>query len=122
MNPKLSPALRVAVATTVAEILLVIWWTFSNAPPDASLLAGGIWALAKVAPLLLVLPGLLRAHHRASAWLCFLMCAYFIGAVLTASAPPPARWVGGVEIVIVSVVFVAAMLATRWTRTPKTAE
>lgn len=116
LNPRLTPALRLAIATTVAEIILVIWWTFSTAPAGASFVAGGIWALVKVTPLLLVLPGLLRGSHRASAWLCFLLCGYFIGAVLTASAPPPARWVGTVECLLVSTAFTAGLLATRWTR------
>jgi len=116
INPRLTPALRVAIAATAAEIVLVIWWTFATAPAGASLLAGAIWSLVKVSPLLLVLPGLLRGSHKASAWLCFLLCGYFIGAVLTASAPPPARWLGLVETLLVSVAFAAGLLATRWTR------
>lgn len=118
MNMHLAGALRIAAAMTVAEILLVAVYTLRMGPAEASLLAGVLWALAKTAPLFLVLPGLLRGSGKASAWLCYLLCGYFIGAVLTASLPPPASYIGFVEVLVVSTGFVAGLLATRWSRQP----
>lgn len=112
---RLGLALRVAVVALLAEIILVTGITLETAQPGAPLYAGLIWALLKSLPLLLVLPGLLRGSHRAGAWYCFLLCAYFIGAVLTASTPG-LLLPGLVEVAVVSTGFIAGMLGTRWTR------
>lgn len=109
-------ALRIATTAAVAEILLVAAWTLRSAQAEAALYAGFLWILLKCGPLLAVLPGLVRGSHRAATWLCFVFCAYFLAAVLTALAPPPVRWLGLLEIVVISTGFVAGLLATRWGR------
>lgn len=116
MTPHLRLALLATTAATLAEILLVTVYTLRMGPPGASLAAGALWAFVKVLPLLVLLPGLRRGSHRATTWLCFLLCGYFVGAVLTASLPPPARWVGIVEVLLVATGFTAGLLATRWAR------
>lgn len=109
-------ALRIATTAAVAEILLVAGWTLRTAQAEAALYAGFLWILVKCGPLLAVLPGLVRGSHRAATWLCFVLCAYFLAAVLSAAAPPPLRWLGLLEVAVISTGFVAGLLATRWGR------
>lgn len=117
MNPShFRTALRVAIAATLAEILLVAAWTLRQAPAEAALYAGVLWTLLKCGPLLVLLPPLARGSARACVWLCFVLCAYFAAAVVDAFSPPPVRWLGIMETVLVGVAFVAGMLAARWGR------
>lgn len=109
-------ALRVAIAATLAEILLVIIVTLRAGPADASLAAGLLWATLKVTPLLVLLPSMLRGSGRATTWLCFLLCGYFVAAVMAAVSPPPMRWLALLEIAVIAVGFTAGLLATRWSR------
>jgi len=117
MNPsRFRTALHIAVAATMAEILLVAAWTLRHAPGEAALYAGILWTLLKCGPLLVLLPPLVRGSARACVWLCFVLCAYFTAAVIDAMSPPPVRWLGMIEVVLVCVAFVAGMLAARWGR------
>ena len=109
-------ALRIATLAAAAEILLVAITTLRNVPADGALYAGFLWTLLKCGPLLALLPGLTRGSARAATWLCYVLCAYFLAAVLTAAAPPPLRWIGGIEVIVVCTGFVAGLLATRWGR------
>lgn len=108
--------LRVAILSALAEILLIVVITLRSAQPDASLYAGLLWALLKVAPLLLIVPALLRGSAKAATWLCFAYCGYFVAAVLTAGSPPPLRWLGLLEVLLIVSGFTAGLLFTRWSR------
>lgn len=113
---RLALVFRIALAAALAEMLLVAVVTLRGAPPDAPLYAGLLWAAIKCAPLALVLPGLARGRANAAVWLCFLLCAYFLTAVLAAMDAPPRRWLGLLEIGLVATGFVAGLLAARWAR------
>ncbi len=109
-------ALHIAATAAAAEILLVAGWTLRSAPADAALYAGFLWALVKCGPLLALMPGLVRGSARTATWLCFVLCAYFLAAIISALAPPPVRWLGLIEILVISTGFGAGLLAARWGR------
>lgn len=113
-------AMTIALAMALAEVLLVAWVSVRQAPAAAPVVAGLLWIGLKCLPLLLVVPGLVQRRKRAAVWLCFLLCFYFLGAVLTALAPPPVRWLGLLEVLVISTGFTAGLLAARWT--PATAK
>lgn len=115
-DARLALVFRIALAAALAEMLLVALTTLRAAPPDAPLYAGLLWAAIKCAPLALVLPGLARGRANAAVWLCFLLCAYFLTAVLAAMDAPPRRWLGLLEVGLVATGFVAGLLAARWAR------
>jgi len=64
-------------------------------------------------PLLLVAPGMISGSPRAHAWLCFIVNLYFIQGVLAAINPARMMF-GWLEAMISLVLFVAALLYTRW--------
>lgn len=115
-SPRFQWALRVARWSALALLAIILGWTFKTAPPEAPLYAGALWAMIKGAPLLVLLPGLFRGSARTAIWLCFVLCGYFLGAVIDAAAPPPARWIGALEIVVIAIGFTAGLLAGRWGR------
>lgn len=118
MNTRPALAFKLALLTALAEIVLIFAVTLRAAPADAPLYAGLLWALLKSAPLMSTIPWLLRGSARAAICLCFLLCFYFLAAVLTALAPPPQRWLGAIELVLICSGFVAGLLAARWARRP----
>ncbi|WOG26135.1 DUF2069 domain-containing protein [Endozoicomonas sp. 8E] len=89
-----------------SQIAKVLWLH----PPQNS-----AWMIASftIVPLLLPLYGLIRRQPRASAWLCFILCFYFISGVLDA-------WFirdsihGWLITAFSSALFVSAMMFTRW--------
>jgi uncharacterized membrane protein len=72
----------------------------------------GLWLL-QVLPLVMLLPGLALKYYRSYSWLCFLMLAYFTSAVIQvySSTRDPHDWLG---LVLTVILFVTAMLASRW--------
>lgn len=115
-DPRFPVALRVARLAAVAEIAAIVGWTFRAAPPDAPLYAGALWAMIKTAPLLVLLPGLFRGSPRTAIWLCYVLCGYFLAAVIDVASPPPLRWIGCLEVVATVTGFCAGLLAGRWGR------
>lgn len=115
-DPRFRTALRLATLAATAEILLVATWTLRHPPAEAALYAGVLWALLKCGPLLVLLPGLVRGSARAAVWLCFVLCAYFLAAVIDALQPPPVRWLGLLELAVITTGFTAGLLAARWGR------
>ena len=109
-------AMRVATTLAIAEILLVMIVTLRQAPPEGALYAGLMWSVVKCAPLIILLPGLVRGSPRAATWFCFVLCAYFTAAVATAAAPSPLRNLALLETILVGAGFIAGLLATRWGR------
>lgn len=71
-----------------------------------------IWVI-KLAPLLVVLPGVLRDRLRAVVWLCFISLLYFVAAVQRVFAEPGSpRAV--LELLAVVLLFSSAMLYVRY--------
>lgn len=75
----------------------------------------GRWSLwlVQVLPLAIFLPGLWRGGHRAYSWLCFVVLIYFIGSVTDAFSPL-AQWHDYLVLALSVLLFVSAMLASRW--------
>ena len=71
-----------------------------------------IW-LAKLFPLLLFLPGMLRDRLRSYVWLCFVSLLYFIALVERVFAQP-GEAPGIIGLVSVVILFISAMLYVRW--------
>lgn len=91
----------------VLSLLAETWWL--NPPPGS---VASI-SLLQLLPLLLPLPGLLSRHLRAAAWLCFILCFYFISGVLDLWFRPeqPQGWL---ITALSSLLFVSSMLFIRW--------
>jgi uncharacterized membrane protein len=71
-----------------------------------------IW-LAKLLPLLMFLPGMLKDNLRSYIWVCFVSLLYFISLVERIFAQPDSV-LAAVGLLAVSVLFVAAMMYVRW--------
>ncbi len=107
--PFRSRARRAGIATWCCYALLV-----GQQALDAWLLhAPGIVWLAKLLPLLLFLPWMLRNNLRSFLWLCFVSLGYFIVLVQRQFAQPGNSLVT-LGLVAVVALFVSAMLFVRW--------
>ena len=71
-----------------------------------------IW-LAKLLPLLIFLPGMLKDNLRSYIWVCFVSLMYFMSLVERIFAQPHSA-LAAVGLLAVTVLFVAAMLYVRW--------
>ena len=82
-----------------------------------SLIAGTHLALTLMAtaPLLLFLPGLLRENHRTLAYLCFVSLLYFT-VIVTNLFEPDRNPYSVLALVAVALLFVSAMMYSRWLR------
>ena len=91
----------------ILALLAETWWW--NPPPGSRLIISGLTLL----PLLLPLGGLLKRRPRSAAWLCFILCFYFISGVLSVSAQPasPHGWLVSV---LTGLLFIVALLFIRW--------
>jgi uncharacterized membrane protein len=100
----------------------LLWWAswfaygvlLAQQAADA-LIHGAPWIiwLAKLLPLLLFLPGMLRDRLRSYVWLCFVSLLYFIALVERVFAQP-GELPGIIGLVSVVTLFIAAMLYVRW--------
>lgn len=73
------------LALVVLQPVWYLWWH----PPRV---IGPAWATGiAVAPLLILVPGVLRDRPRAWIWACFLGIVYFVHGATEAWAIPPAR-------------------------------
>ena len=70
-----------------------------------------IW-LIQTLPLLIFLKGLVQNNPRTYAWMCFVVLLYFTRGVLLAF-DPSRRWLGGTELVLCVIMFVAMILYIR---------
>ena len=69
--------------------------------------------LMQTLPLLVVLPGLLKDKHRSYSWLCFVILIYFTAYVVEVMSPLFV-WTDALALTLSVVIFIAAMLASRW--------
>ena len=70
----------------------------------------------QILPLLAFLPKLFKRQARAFIWLCFVILVYFIKGVLGAFKPQP-DWMDLTLLILSVVIFISAMLTSRWLRT-----
>lgn len=104
------------VASTVAHQLLWAGWAVLLAQQlaDAWLLQlPWIFWLAKLLPLLIFLPGMLRDRLRTYIWLCFVCLLYFMALVERLFAMPGSILAITGTVAVVTL-FIAAMMYVRW--------
>ncbi|AMO57129.1 membrane protein [Endozoicomonas montiporae CL-33] len=94
-------------AALVMTLLAETWWL--NPPPGSRLAITAI----QLIPLMLPLPGLLQRRPRSGAWLCFILCFYFISGVLSVSAHPDSPH-GWLTASISCLLFSVSLLFIRW--------
>lgn len=117
-NARFALAMQLTAAAAMAEVLLIVSWTLRTAPAEAALYAGLLWGLLKCLPLLIVIPGLLRGNAHAATWLCFILCFYFVMAVMAAFSHPFTLGIHLLEILLLVSGFISGLLATRWRPAP----
>lgn len=89
--------------------LLLLFTALTLFHPDPN------WALwiAQVVPLLIFAVGLVRGHHRTYSWLCFVVLLYFTWSVTNVMSPF-AYWRDYLVLLITVILFISAMMASRW--------
>lgn len=101
----------VCVSSYIGLILwFTLWHLFLIPAPTAN--PWVIWLL-HLAPLLAFAHVIIKGSPRGHAWLCFVLLLLFIGAVLAASNPNTQLYGLGYTL-LVSTLFVSAMMYTRW--------
>ncbi len=102
---------RLSFALVAACLLLfVALFTAANiTSPRGSLT---LW-LVQCLPLLMFVPGLVKHYYRTYSWLCFVLLFYFTA--FTVDAMSPLRdWVDYLGVGLSVVMFISAMMASRW--------
>lgn len=109
--PRLYRKLSIARALTLASyVALLLLFTSTNIiQPE-----GGItlWLLQCV-PLLILAPGLMQQRYRTYSWLCFVILLYFTWSVTNVMSPL-ALWRDWLVVILSVILFISAMLASRW--------
>jgi uncharacterized membrane protein len=100
---------QIALAAWIGLIVLSLLWELWLAP----LRPGGLWWLVKTVPLLVALPGLLRAHAYTMQWALMLSLAYLLEGVVRVFDPMPAAALAAIEIVLALAFFVGSVLYLR---------
>ncbi len=72
------------------------------------------WVIQLV-PLLIVLPGMLKHRPRSYSWLCFILLPYFVKGV-DGVAMPHRAWIDYLMVAVSVLLFITAMLTSRWLR------
>ena len=98
----------VAVAATIALIALGVGWELVWARTGHGTL------VAKVLPLLLALPGLLRCRMYTCRWLSLAIWLYVAEGALRIADRPPANTLAALELVLSLLVFGACATQVRW--------
>jgi uncharacterized membrane protein len=71
-----------------------------------------LW-LVQSLPLLIFIPGLLQQRFRTYSWICFVILLYFTWSVVNVMSPL-IRWPDVVVLTLSVIIFVTAMMASRW--------
>ncbi|WP_111641271.1 DUF2069 domain-containing protein [Marinimicrobium alkaliphilum] len=111
MTPTVSRKRRIAQAITTAcyGLLLFSFVIWNLTFPGGSF---KLWVVQTL-PLAVILPGLIRDHYRVYSWLCFIILVYFIWAVTNVMSPVVHVY-GYIVLVLSVIVFVGAMMTSRW--------
>jgi uncharacterized membrane protein len=104
---KLSIARALALASYVALLLLFTSTNIIRADGGLTL-----WLLQCV-PLLIFAPGLRQQRYRTYSWLCFVILLYFTWSVTNVMSPL-SFWRDWLVVILSVVLFISAMLASRW--------
>lgn len=113
MSPRVATARRLTLwgLAFFALLLSVELFSISKLQVQTRAFLWVIW----VGPLLVFLPGLARGAWKTYMWLCFALMIYFCMTV-TELFGPHKELTDALELVAISVVFVAAMFYGRWRR------
>ncbi|WOX06291.1 DUF2069 domain-containing protein [Microbulbifer pacificus] len=71
------------------------------------------WWLLQTVPLLLVLPGMWKRQQRSYLWLCFILLLYITAGIVDVMMPTRG-WQHGVLTALSLILFVSAMMTSRW--------
>ncbi len=111
MNPATN---KVRYARTLTHLLLAFLiasfcvWQVSR-PTGPSVF---FWVV-QLLPLVILIPGLRRGNPRTYIWLCFVLLAYFIKGV-DGIVSPSRAWIDYVTLAVSVVLFITAMITSRW--------
>jgi len=98
-----------AVVSLCLLLLLLLFTGINLSSPRGSL---ALWIIQCV-PLLIFIPGLRKHYYRTYSWLCFVLLFYFTA--FTVDAMSPLRnWTDYVGVSLSVVMFISAMMASRW--------
>jgi uncharacterized membrane protein len=97
-----------AVGATIALIVVCAGWELVWAP------TGHRTLVAKVLPLLLAVPGLLKHRMYTYRWLSLAIWLYVAEGALRITDRPPANWLAGGELLLCFIVFAACAGQVRW--------
>lgn len=113
LKPKADISHLIAISSHIALIVFFALWFFVIAPP-ATASAMVIFSVHAL-PLALFLPALIKRHPRTYAWLCFFVLFYFCqGTINTFLLPSLPGILGLIETILTTVLFLSAMMCTRW--------
>ncbi len=109
-----------ALAITLEKLRLGQWFTHGSYAGFLVLMSWQHFALdngvklwlIKVLPLLIFIPGFIKAHYRTYSWLCFAVLPYFIW--LTPLVMGRGSMLDWLLILLIVVLFIAAMMTSRW--------
>lgn len=104
---KLCYSRAVLLASYVA--MLMLFTSLNIILPDGSI---KLW-LVQCIPLLIFIPGLYQQRYRTYSWLCFVILPYFTWSVVNVMSPL-IRWSDAVVVVLTVLIFISAMMASRW--------
>jgi len=111
LEPRLAASRVLCLLLLASLLVLLVLWNGWFADLNGARLP--LVLAVELAPLLVVLPGVLRGRARAHAWLCFVLNLYFIKGVL-ATLYPQRQWFGWTELSLSIALFVCALLYVRW--------
>jgi uncharacterized membrane protein len=100
-----TPAWLIAAAAWIGLTVLAVAWELSLAP----LRPGGSWLALKAIPLVIALPGVVRARAYTLQAATLLVQLYLLEGLVRVFDPPPVRWLATAEVALAIVFFVAAV-------------
>lgn len=109
IDPRQRLALRIAIAAWIALFVFCLLWELWLAPVRP----GGSWLALKALPLLLPVRGVLRGNTQSLQWALLLVLAYVLEGAVRAFEPAPYGTMAWIELLIVTVFFVAAIVYLR---------
>lgn len=110
LTQKANYGFQVCLGLYLSLIALLLTKTLWLNSPEKSHL---ILSIVQIMPLLLPLPGLLRKRTKSAAWLCFILCFYFISSVLATWSFPGALYEWLITFFVIFL-YIASMMFIRW--------
>lgn len=112
-NPKIRLSHWLSLISYLLLLVLLVMTTLLYPPPAQTSLA--LVLGVKLVPLLILLPGLLKASDRSHIWLCFVVLLYFTQTVLDVTATQGA-WPFILMCSLTLVIFLSSMMHVHWVK------